>query len=161
MAVILCMTVLVSAAYLAYYWYWGRRHQVLYDVKTVTLSQEQDTGNYSITVAGTAKTWPLDPHTATLYLSGLIIRGDPQGAELSIQGTSPVFTFSHKSTPFEIVIPFEEGEWQPGEKMDKAVVFEIEETMQQGEFDAYDPNGNILEGKFLYLQDQDYAFIFE
>lgn len=55
--ILIIVTAVVSCGvYGAFYWYWGRRHQILYDVDKIYLSQNED-GNFDYRITGTAKNW--------------------------------------------------------------------------------------------------------
>ncbi|MBQ6569218.1 MAG: hypothetical protein IJL87_03080 [Clostridia bacterium] len=152
------IAVLVLAlAYGGLWLYWGRRHSVLYDVKTVTVTQSAEDENiYNISYDITAKNWFLDfsPHTYKLkaYL--------PSGYGMYyFEGETEYFKTSMKPTrltidvKFDMASVFDRGAYSPEDSEF------FDEIISVSHFVAYDKSGKKVESANLYMLDNSDAEI--
>lgn len=84
---------------LAYRWYWGRNHSVLYDVKTIAAVDCIDDGYYYFTISGNVRNW-LDDSEVKEYQLHTACRGSVENNGIYCEA-QPI-TVGRKATDFKI-----------------------------------------------------------
>lgn len=156
---VLTIALVLTAFYGLFFAYWGRRHFVLYDVKTVTVQQIDDNKDiYDITYDVSVRNWDLDiiPHTYRLEDD---LRGEPGG--YYFDGNSEYFTTGIKPIDFQIKVKFDISSVIPYEGMPEGNEALIIDVIKLSQFEAYDKFGKEAPRASLYMSDnQDAEIVF-
>ncbi len=97
--IIVLLLVALLLPNLAYRWYWGRNHSVLYDVKTIAAVDCLDDGYYYFTISGNARNW-LDDSEAKEYTLHTASRGSVDNSGIYCE--SETITVGRKASDFKI-----------------------------------------------------------
>ena len=134
---------------LSYRIYWGRRHAILYDVKTISIQADKEKENlYYLTLDVDADTWFGDFKTYhyTLHPG---VGGDP-GFDV-YDCNNPSFTLDHKGTNFRIECTLDIKDLSSmGHATYKSA---LDEFLFYFEFIAKDEAGHTAENASLYMND--------
>ena len=152
-AVIVALTVAItlSGTYMAHFWYWGRRHSVLYDVKTVTVvKNEEQEGVYDLTYDVSVRNWDHDiiPHT---YKLEDCLSGEP--GMWYFEGESDYFTTGIKPVEFQIKVTFDVASVVPYAGMPETDEALVEYAIGISQFAACGYWGQAVESANLYMAD--------
>lgn len=149
-AIIVVLAVVLSSVGLSYRIYWGRRHAILYDVKTISIQSDEEKENlYYLTLDVDADTWFGDFKTYhyTLYPG---VGGDPGFTVYNLNNPSS-FTLNHKGTSFKIECALEIQDLSSmGYTTYKSA---LDEFLFYFEFIAKDESGHTIENASLYMND--------
>ncbi|MBR2100310.1 MAG: zf-HC2 domain-containing protein [Eubacterium sp.] len=157
--VALTVAIVLSTIYGLHFIYWGRRHFVLYDVKTVTVQQiDNNKDIYDITYDVSVRNWDHDiiPHTYRLEDD---LRGEPGG--YYFDGNSEYFTTGIKPIDFQIKVKIDISSVIPYEGMPEGNEALIIDVIKFSQFEAYDEFGKEAPRASLYMSDnQDAEIVF-
>lgn len=151
LAIILAVVTAVAAigGYEIYYLWWGQRHSVLYEVKSVTVKESTDEeGIYFLTYYAEVKNWPHDFEKHTYRLEGDIV-GSYGMSDFEVD-CDYFISEPFKKNRFEIHVRYDS---YSGE----CVL--VEEMIDIRRFIAIDENGNEVESASLYMEDNKNATI--
>ncbi len=156
---VLTIALVLTAFYGLFFAYWGRRHFVIYDVKTVTVQQiDNNKDIYDITYDVSVRNWDHDiiPHTYRLEDD---LRGEPCG--YYFDGNSEYFTTGIKPIDFQIKVKFDISSVIPYEGMPEGNEALIIDVIKLSQFEAYDKFGKEAPRASLYMSDnQDAEIVF-
>ena len=149
--VILAVVTVVTACvgYELYYLWWGQRHSVLYEVKSVSVEESaEEEGIYYLTYFVEVKNWPHDFDKHTYRLEGDI--GGSYGMSDFEVDCDYFISEPFKKNRFEIHVRYDanSGEFVP-----------VEEMINISCFIAIDEDGNEVESASLYMADNEDARI--
>ena len=148
-AILVVLAVVLSSVGLSYRIYWGRRHAILYDVKTISVQSDKENENlYYLTLDVDADTWFGDFKTYhyTLHPG---VGGDPGFAVYDCN--NPSFTLDHKGTSFRIECTLDIKDLSSYENATYRSA--LEEFLFYFEFIAEDEAGHTIENASLYMND--------
>ncbi len=97
--IIMLLLVALLLPNLAYRWYWGRNHTVLYDVKTIAAVDCIDDGYYYFAISGNARNW-LDDFEEKEYMLHIASRGSVENDGIDCE--SETIIVGRKATDFKI-----------------------------------------------------------
>lgn len=153
-AVAVAVAVLVTSVNFGWYAYWSRRHEVLYDIKTVYMKETEE--GYEFRIVGTAKNWRINNNTYCYFLQA-DVTGMPdywwygRSDYIIVQG-------SH-STEFEIVGLLEPTAFDDYTAKSDMLKTRFSPCLGDRENPAFSEQ---LDGVTLYMNDYpDAKFIFE
>ncbi len=97
------ISLLMTIPYLLVRSYWGKNHEVLYNVTKISAEDfTEENGYYEYHIFGTVKNWPDDFEEKVYYLSGISPRGSVDYSGIEIR--SNLLTVTQKKSDMEIVI---------------------------------------------------------
>lgn len=137
---------MIGSGYYIYYLWWGQRHSVLYDVDTVYVEQSSENRDiYHLTYEVDVKNWFFDFEKHTYELrNGLV--GSPAGWHFEVE--ADFFTSDNlRKTDFNIGVEFDRTTY------DGTAEDFIADAVKHSRFDAYDCEGNCVQGATLYMED--------
>ena len=153
--VVVAVAVVMSAVYAASVAYWGRRHAVLYDVKTVTVKQTDKTV-YELTYDVSVKNWPHDRKQHTYKLRDHLM-GEP--GSYDFEGGSDYFTTGAEPAEFKIKVRFDISSVTPYAGMPESDEGLVKEVIGLSRFAAFDESGDEDTSAELFMSDNGEAEI--
>lgn len=147
--IIVVIAVVLSSVGLSYRIYWGRRHAILYDVKTISIQPDKENdGLYYLTLDVDADTWFGDFRTYH-YILRPFVGGDP-GFDIK-DCNNPSFILDSKGTSFEIECTLEMQ--NPPSRENDEYKSVLEDYLFYFEFHVDDETGNTVDNASLYMND--------
>ena len=153
--VISVIAITVSGIYNFLYWYWGRRHQILYDVDKIYLS-ENENGDFDYRITGTARNWIINRNHLYYFC---FYSDNPGMSDYNHYGCSDYFRVEkNKKTEFEIKgTMYANFKEHLTEQEAKQYVYELRFSAMTGNpWDTDDWNNGkneYIEGADLYMSD--------
>ena len=150
-ATVLIFAILLTVAYGFYFAYWGRRHSVLYDVKSVTVEKTDNNYVYNLVFEVSVRNWYHDiiPKTYRLEAENLGAPG------YFYEGKTDYFTTGN--TPVSFIIKTEVKFFDSDFDMDAGLTSEskelIKEAIRFSRFAAFNKSGKQVESATLYTAD--------
>ena len=144
------VAVLITSVYGLQFLYWGRRHSVLYDVKTVTVEKTNNEDIYNITYDVSVSNWFFDiiPHTYKLVDD---LCGEP--GSYGFKGESEYFKTGLNPTEFSIDVEFDITSVVPDGVSWQGAKPIIREVIGLSQFAAYNKFGDEIQRAELYMSD--------
>ena len=146
---VVAVAVVMSAVYAVSVAYWGRRHAVLYDVKTVTVKQTDKTV-FDLTYDVSVKNWVHDRKQHTYKLRANL-RGEP--GSYDFEGGSDYFITGAEPTAFKIKVRFDISSVSPYYGMPESDEGLIKEVIGLSRFAAFDESGEEDTSAELFMSD--------